>query len=180
MLSFGQFIHKIDPRQIPHEVQQVAHMGPQELQKFIHDEFQHLLIEGAGEIAHEALKGSRKAANAMYQRLHSLRKSRPDLVSAIDDVEVRVQLSVVTLGYSGFYGRAEGLLQRMDDYVNDFHLTRTKVRWFITNTGPTWASLDVSGELFTSAISAGAGITVPTTLLVELVDAGLEAAGVPA
>ena len=171
--------HRLDPRHIGHEVQHVANMGPEQLQRFVHDEFNHLVHEGATEIARMAFKESAAFARKLKTRMEQLRLEKPELTDAIDGVTITVNLSVITFTYDNFMHRAEGLCNLLDHQSQAFTFDRRSVKWVMENTGPSRIGLAVSGELFTSAISAGIGVDAPLALAVELVDMALEAAGVP-
>ena len=160
-------------RNVGHEITTAL---PQQAEAAIKD----ALVTTAEPVAKEAFALSIKTARGVHARLQALEKSHPDLVDAINAVSVSVTLSVVTLDYDNFYHRAEGWLNLMQKSHDNFHLSRKFIHDIITNSGPTSMSVNVSGELFTSAISAGAGVTVPTALIAELVDVALEKAGVPA
>ena len=153
--------------------------SPQGIQDAIRGEFQQLLSSAAGQIAKEAFKRSAGMAQKTYNSLKAFRESKPDLVEAIDGLGISVTLSVITLHYDGFYGRAEGLTRLLNEQSQHFQFNRHSIRWIIQNTGPKSVDVNVSGELFTSAFSAGVGIHAPLALMVALVDEALAHAGVP-
>ena len=159
----------------PHRVQESLHAVPDELKHVVKDEFLH----AAGEAAEIAFRKSAQLADASYRHLSQLRQSKPDLVEAIDGVWIDVSMSIVTFHYEGFYGRAEGLCRVLKQQSEHFQLRRSTVRWLLENTGPTTFAFNISGELFTSAISAGVGFGGPLAVMVELLDLGLEHLGVP-
>ena len=153
--------------------------SPQGIQDAIRGEFQQLLSSAAGQIAKEAFKRSAGMAKKTYDSLKAFRESKPDLVEAIDELGISVTLSVITLHYDAFYGRAEGLTRLLTEQSQHFQFNRHSIRWIIENTGPKSVDVNVSGELFTSAFSAGVGIHAPLALMVALVDEALAHAGVP-
>lgn len=138
------------------------------------------LAEGGEAIAKEALSLSAKGARALYGKLHALRESRADLYDAIDEVGFQVSISVVTFSYARFMGRAAGLCDLLDRIARDQVLKRSTVKYLLLNSGPEELHIHISGQLFTTAISAGIGISVPFALGVELVDMALAELGVPA
>lgn len=169
------------PQQIAHVPDEIKRAGldPHAVQDWIHHEAQSVLQAAGGEVAGIAFHESAAFARGLHEKLSALRESKPDLASAIDEVGISLTLSVVTLTYSGFMGRAEGLCRLLDQQSQGFVFNRSSVRWILENTGPTEISLSISGELFTSALGAGVGLTAPLALAVELVDLALEKAGVP-
>ena len=186
-INFNKLGHQIQqgfehlPQEIAHvpqQIQQQTGIDPHAIQDWIHHEVDQVLQAGAKEVAEVAFKESAKAARALYGGMQKLRDSKPDLATAIDGVSVQVTLSVLTMTYDGFMHRAEGLCNLLEAQSKNFAFTRQSVRWIIENTGPTAISLNVEGELFTSALSAGIQIDAPLALAVELIDMALEAAGV--
>ena len=118
-------------------------------------------------------------ADALYGRLQSLRQTRPDLVEAIDSVSIPISLSVLSLEYDGFMGRAEGLCRLLKEQAAHFQFNRHSIKWILNNTGPSKIGVNLSGELFTSVFSFSIGVNMPLALGVEIVDLALEKAGVP-
>ena len=176
----GQAVAHFDPAQAAKAIE--AHIQHEVLEKIpsqVHGAIKSELLDVGEAAAKEAFRFSCELARKTYNKLGALRSSRPDLVSDIDLVSMTVSLSVVTLEYSGFYSRAEGLCNLLDQMHQNFKLRRSFVKNLIINSGPTSANITVSGEIFTSAISAGAGITVPISLLAELVDLALAEVGIP-
>ena len=171
--------HKLDPRHLGHEVQHIAQAGPQELQRFVHDEFDHVFREAAGQVARESFRATAGFARKLHVKLTALRKAKPDLAEAIDDFGIGVSLTVLTFSYDRFLGRAEGLCNLLEHQAEHFTFDRRSVRWVLQNTGPSRVKVAINGQLFTSALSAGVEGDAPFALGVELVDIALEAAGVP-
>ena len=159
----------------PHRVQQTFNQVPGEIKHLVQDE----MLHAAGQAAQVAFKQSAKMADKTYKHLTDLRNSKPELVTAIDGIFVDVSMSVVTFHYEGFYGRAEGLCRVLNQQADNFQLRRSTIKWLLENTGPTSFSFNLSGELFTSAISAGVSFGGPLAVMIELLDIGLEHMGVP-
>lgn len=166
-------------KHIPDELQK-AGLDPHILQEFVHQEFQNVIQSGAGEIAKQVFEKSAAGAEFLYNKLKEFENSHPELVNEINDVGISVSLSVLTLGYDNFYSRAEGLVGLLKTKANDFRLQRNNIIWILENTGPTTVDVNVSGELFSSLVSAGIGISVPFKLGLLILDEILEQAGVPA
>lgn len=186
-INFGQIGNQIRqgfehlPQQIahvPHELER-AGLDPNAIQDWIHHETQEVLQSAAGEVASLAFKKSAELARSFYNEMQALRNSKPDLADAIDEVGIEVSLSIITFKYHGFMARAEGLCNLLDEQAQVFALTRSFIRNILVNTGPTEIDVSVSGELFTSALSAGFSIHAPLALAVELIDTALEKAGLP-
>lgn len=160
-------------KQIPHD------LDPNRIRDLIRSEFQEVLHSSASQIARQAFRQSASLANKTYQQLKAFREEHADLVEAVDTLAISVSLSVITLHYDGFYGRAEGLTRLLSTQAEHFDFNRHSVRWIIENTGPKSIDININGELFTSAFSAGVGIHGERSFLVELVDTALEHVGVP-
>ena len=157
------------PQELQHVPQQLQHAGldPHSIQNWIHEEFEHGLQYVADKAAKEALRQSSELANKIYSKLTELKQSHPNLVDEIDDVSIDVSLSIVTMSYDKFYSRAAGLTKVLADAHNNFKLSRSFIRTLIKNTGPTRITFSISGELFTSAVSAGLQCGIPLALGVE-------------
>ena len=153
-------------------------IDPYKIQDAIRGELQHILTETAAPIAKAAFKKSVAYAKKTYDKMHAWRESKPKLVDAIDTLGVSVNLSVLTLNYDGFYGRAEGLCRLLSEQAAHFQFNRHSIRWIIENTGPKSVDIGLSGELFTSAFSAGVSFHGELELLVELVDEALAHVGI--
>ena len=160
-------------KHIPHD------LDPNRIKDLIRNEFQEVMQSSACQVARLAFKQSAGLANKTYTKMKAFRESHPDLVEAVDTLGISVSLSVVTLHYNKFFGRAEGLTRLLSTQAEHFEFNRHSVRWIIQNTGPESIDINISGELFTSALSAGVGLHGELALLVELVDMSLAHAGVP-
>ena len=165
-------------RQFQHIPQDLG-IDPHQIVDAIRGELQHVLTEAAGPIAKVAFKKSAEYAKKTYDTLTSWKANHSELVSAIDTLGISVSLSVVTLHYDGFYGRAEGLTRLLSEQADHFQFNRHSIRWIIKNTGPKSVDINLSGELFTSAFSAGVGVHGEIDLLVALVDEALAHMGIP-
>lgn len=168
------------PQQIAHVPDQLQHAGldPHAVQDWVRHEVKAVMQGAAGEVAGIAFRKSAEFARSFYNQMQGLRQSKPDLATAIDGVGIDISLSILTLHYEGFMGRAEGLCNLLDQQAQNFQFRRSTVRWILENTGPTGITIGISGELFTSALSAGIGINAPLALAIELVDIALEHAGI--
>ena len=169
------------PQQIAHVPDQLQHAGldPHAIQDWIHHETDAVLHAAADEIAGAAFRESVTAARAFKERVESLRNDRPDLADAIDGVAIQISLSVMSLTYENFMKRAEDICNLLDQQSQGFQFRRSTIKHVIGITHPDKITFNISGELFTSVLSAGIGIDVPQILAVELMDMALEAAGVP-
>ena len=154
-------------------------VDPNRIVDAIRGELQHVLTEMAAPIAKQAFKTSAGLAEKTYNSLKNFHDTHTDLVEAIDELGISVSLSVITLNYDGFYGRAEGLCRLLKEQSDHFQFNRHSIRWIIKNSGPKSVDINLSGELFTSAFSAGVSIHAPLALMIELVDEALAHAGVP-
>ena len=168
----------LDFNKIRHAFDKVPNL-PGDIRNALHDEFQQLLSGAAGEIARVAFRKSAEYANKTYQTLQRFREAHPELIEAIDEFGISVSLSVVTLHYDGFYGRAEGLTRLLTEQSEHFQFNRHSIRWIIANTGPKSVDIALNGELFTSAFSAGVSFHTPNALMVAMVDEALAHVGVP-
>ena len=154
-------------------------INPDNIKNLIRDEFQEALQSSAGVIARQAFKQAAGLAQKTYSKMKAFRESHPNLIEAIDTLGISVSLSVISLNYDAFYGRAEGLTRLLSTQAEHFEFNRHSVRWIIQNTGPKSVDININGELFTSALSAGVGLHGELALVVELVDLALEHVGVP-
>ena len=168
----------LDFNKIRHAFDKVPNL-PGDIRNALHDEFQQLLSSSAGEIAKVAFRKSAEYANKTYQTLKRFREQHPELIEALDEFGISVSLSVLTLHYDGFYGRAEGLTRLLTEQSQHFQFNRHSIRWIIENTGPKSVDVSVSAELFTSAFSAGIAFHAPNALMVQMVDEALAHVGVP-
>ena len=153
-------------------------IDPRMLQDSIRGEFQHIITEMAAPIAKQAFRTSAGLAKKTYESMKRFKESKPNLVEAINELGISVSLSVITLHYNGFYTRAEGLCRLLEEQASHFQFNRHSIRWILSNTGPDSIDINISGELFTSAFSAGVGVHAPLDLMIELVDEALAHAGV--
>ena len=154
-------------------------LDPNRIKDLIKNEFQEVMQSSASQVARQAFKQSASYAGKLYNTLKSLRERKPDLTDAIDAVGLNVSLSVVTLHYTGFLARAEGLCRLLHLQSEHFEMNRRSVRYLLKNTGPTTITLGISGELFTSALSAGVALEAPLDLMIEIVDEALSHVGIP-
>ena len=154
-------------------------LDPNRIKEVIRHEFQDVLKSSAGVVARQAFKQAAGLAHKTYAKMKAFRESHPNLVAAIDTLGISLSLSVVTFHYDRFYGRAEGLTRLLSVQSEHFEFTRHSVRWILENSGPKSVDINIFGEIFTSAISAGVGVHGELSLMVELVDMALSHAGVP-
>ena len=169
------------PDQFKHLPDELQHAGIDitKVQQWIHHECVSVLETAAEEFAKRALRESAEAATKLYNELTKLRNSKPELVDAIDDVQITLSLSAVTLTYDKFYSRAEGLCKFLNGLIDTFEFKRSHIKNVITNTGPSSIAFNIDAEVFSSLLSIGAGIQIPIALGVELLDIVLAEIGVP-
>ena len=160
-------------KQIPHD------LSPDHTRELMKQEFQHIMQSSAGAIARHAFKASAGLAQKTYTKMKAFRDSHPNLVEAIDTLGISVNLSIVTFHYDRFYGRAEGLTRLLSTQAEHFSFDRHSVRWILENTGPKSVDINLSGQFFASALSAGVGIHGEISFMVEMVDLALEHCGIP-
>ena len=154
-------------------------LDPNRIKDLIKHEFQDVMQSSASQIARQAFKQSAGLAQKTYAKMKAFRESHPNLIDAIDTLGLSVSLSVVTLHYDGFYGRAEGLTRLLSTQAEHFEFNRHSVRWVLSNTGPKSVDININGSLFSSVLSAGVGVHGELALVVELVDLALQHVGVP-
>ena len=116
----------------------------------------------------------------MRDDLDSFKQDQPDLVECFDDVGVGGNLSLLEVGYYGWYSRVEEMLSALGGFAAHFELRRGPVKSLLLATAPTTVKLAPSFELFSSAISAGVWLELPGKLIPVAVDKALERAGVAA
>lgn len=163
-------------RGVQHDMESALHKAGDEIKADLKNE----VLKLGGEAAKEAIKKGCHTIAKGKAKMDAFKKDKPDLVDAIDQVEVRVGLSVVTAHYSDWYERADSLLTALAPFENSFTLTRTSIKALLTATAPTTVDFDIEGELVTNALGARAGLTFPGALAIELVDEMLEELDVPA
>ena len=172
-LNFGDIRRKIE------HIPQDLGIDPHKIIDVVRGEFQHILSEAAAPAAKAAFKLSAAVAQGVYEKFQALEKAKPHLVDAINQVNIPISLSVLNLGYDGFYKRAEGLCRLLHEQSEHFQFNRHSIKWLIENTGPTTIGPNISGELFISVFSFSIAPTMPSALGAELIDVILEKAGVP-
>ena len=172
-LNFGDIRRKLE------HIPQDLGIDPHKIIDAVRGEFQHILQEAAAPVAKQAFQTSAHFAEGLYQLLKQLHADEPELIDDINKVRVPISLSVVDLGYSGFYNRAEGLTRLLMEQSQHFQFNRHSIRWVIENTGPSEIGVNIGAELFASPLRFSIGIEMPLSLAVKVVDLALEKAGVP-
>ena len=158
------------------------------LPAIIEEKAQAAAKEVVSNLSSEALElGAAAAAQhlrANHRAMVRFREKHPDLVAALDDVSVEVNLKAavsLTLGFDSFYRRAEDIIEVLDEIAqNGLEMRRVLILITIASLLPTSIAVGVEGE-FSLGITIGAGVTVgvPAALGIELLDMALEEAGVP-
>lgn len=164
---------------VPDQLQKATGIDPHEIEEWIRHSAVNTIHSIADAATETGLDTFADGLQASYDFLKDKEVRFPNLIDQINEVEVYVGLSVITLHYSGFYARAEGLCKLLKQQAQGLKLTRNTIRWIIENTGPTKISCDVDVEFLTSAFGIRGGINAPMALAVEIVDVVLEKVGVP-
>ena len=78
---------------------------------------QKAIREFASAVTKQGLKKFRNMVRAAHESMQQIADRRPDLVDALDQPGVTFKLGPLTLEWSGFYSRAEGLVAVLDTFV---------------------------------------------------------------
>ena len=130
----------------------------------------------------EALKKVRAIANVTFRELAKLEHSKPHLVDEINKVSFTAELGPVTATYAGFYARAEDISSLLSKPPA---FTRTGIREFMEGVVPSSVDLGISVQLVAVVVGSkefgigGKVGKISGRLSVEILDAILDAAGVP-
>lgn len=121
--------------------------------------------EVLGKVLHETAEQASKLIKTVHSGLQNVPE---DLQDDLNDLEVHVSLSVITLKYSNFYDRVDDLVEKLANPPTE--ITKANVLQFITDTAPTRAEVGIQFELITNSLSVSAGCSIPSSLIIHLVD----------
>ena len=146
---------------------------------------QKAIREFASAVTKQGLKKFRNMVRAAHESMQQIADRRPDLVDALDQPGVTFKLGPLTLEWSGFYSRAEGLVAVLDKFVaNPPKFRRGPLIRLVESIGPDTIDAGVSIELSFVVGSNELGIggelsSIPLALFTELGDVALDKLGVP-
>ena len=128
-LNFGDIKRRFE------HIPQDLGIDPHKIVDVVRGEFQHILVEGAVPIAKEAFRKSADFAGSVYVKLQEFENSHPELAEEINNLSISVNLSVLTLHYDKFLGRAEGLCRLLKEQADHFQMNRHTLKWIILKFG---------------------------------------------
>ena len=184
-------------KQAERSLDEAAHDIKEDLSKVGHDIedgltdklpelFENLIDELAESVAKEGLQKTQEIIKVSHRELEKLESNKPDLVDAINELGGTIELGPMTLAYSGFYSRMEGLIGVLDHYINEPpSIRRRDIIAMIEALGPDSVDLGISIQIVAVVVGSkelgvGGGLNdISIALFSEIADAILEAAGVP-
>ena len=146
---------------------------------------QKAIREFASAVTKQGLKKFRNMVRAAHESMQQIADRRPDLVDALDQPGVTFKLGPLTLEWSGFYSRAEGLVAVLDKFVaNPPKFRRGPLIQLVESIGPDTIDAGISIELSFVVGSNELGVggelsSIPLALFTELGDVALDKLGVP-
>ena len=148
--------------------------------------FDELIDEIAESIAKEGLKKTQSLVKVSHRELESLKKNKPDLTDAIDELGGTIEIGPMILAYANFYTRMEEIVGVLDHYINEPpSLRRRDIIALIKALGPDSVDLGISIQVVAVVVGSkelgfgGSLNDIGIELFAEIADAILEAAGVP-
>jgi len=133
----------------------------------------------------QGLRQFRNAAVALRDHMRELDRRRPDLYDAGNSVSAYLQLGPIKMEWSAFLTRVDSVITSTDIWIdNPPSLHRREIKAVVQTLGPTSIDLGLSVNFAllvgSKELGVGAGIgAIQGDLIYELLDAMLEACGVP-
>ena len=159
----------------------------EKLPKQVEKELKKVLDALNSEVFKQTLPLILKAAKEAKKRMDWLKKNKPAIASAIDDVSFAPKLGPVVLKFTRFYERADTIIGDLEALLKkDFKIGRKSIREIIRAIGPDSIDLGIDVNLAALVVTSdavGLGFSLPELPLelgLEILDEVLKACGVPA
>ena len=177
-----------------HEIDAEVHKGLHEVESRLHevpDQIEEAIKDAVADLARavtkEGLSTVKEVVDTTHSKLTELRENRPGLVDAIDGLSGYIEVGPMTLSYSGYYSRLEGVAGVLDTYINHPpEFRRGPIIEMVKALGPTSVNMGISVQVVALVVGSkelgvGGGLgDVSMDLFAELGDLILEKMGVPA